>query len=328
MKEKKTVGYLAAVVGGLSFGAIPIVSALMRDLNTSSLEQTLLRLVFGSIFAIAVILFFLFKRKTEVKQSMTSKLQKAYFIQGFIFSLMIIVYLSSISLGTPAGKAALLIQSHPFLTFLFGTLLFQEKITKTKVGALVLALSGLIVLTEPWQWGSFVSSLPGDLLALSNGFLYAFYILVGRWSAKDRTDISATLSISYVLLWGLVIGLPMLLIFRLFPLPSSLIGFSFNTVFNLKIIGLGCLLALFGSIISYGLIMVSAKYVESSTQSILLLDEPVGAIILGAIILQEPITRWYLIGGTAIILAVIIMIISTRINVKQILDLKKEGKKE
>ncbi len=315
MDKTKLAGYIVAILAGFSFGSIPIISAFLRDAGVSSVEQTFLRLLFGGSVGIVLIIIFYYTKSDEFYLSATGLLQKTYIFQGFFFSIGIVVFLSSIALETPVGEAALLVQIHPFVTLILASLFLGEKITSSKIGALILALTGLLLLTQPWTWESFMSSLPGDLLAAANGFFYSIYILAGTWSNKHRKNVSPTLSIAWVLFWGVFIGLPILMILTFFPLPTQLTAFSLANILTFEILILGILLALFGSIIPYGLVMLSNTFnVESSRQSILMLGEPIGAIVLGAWLLSEEITIWYLFGGTALLLAIIIIILSSKNN--------------
>ncbi|MCG3220817.1 MAG: DMT family transporter, partial [Candidatus Heimdallarchaeota archaeon] len=67
----------------------------------------------------------------------------------------------------------------------------------------------------------------------------------------------------------------------------------------------------FGSLIPYGLIMIATRYIESSKASLLLLTEPIGAVALAAIILNETITIWYVVGGLAILTAACVTILTS-----------------
>ncbi len=310
MEKTKLLGYISAILGGLSFGTIPIFSANLRDLGASSLEQSILRLFFGSIAGLVIILLFLLINAKMVRQSMKFSGQRGYMLQGLILAIMIILYLSSIALGTPAGEAALLIQVHPFVTVLLAWILFKEKITKSKIAALCFALGGLIILVHPWDVESFLSSIVGDTLALLLGVLYAGYIMVNRWNNKNVENISFLISVSWILIWTFLMGLPFLFIMKLFNLPPEIVNFSFENIFTPQILLMGILLAVISGLFPYGFIMISSRYLEASRASILLLSEPIGAMILGYIFLGEPITLWYILGGIALLVAVIITILS------------------
>ena len=95
-------------------------------------------------------------------------------------------------------------------------------------------------------------------------------------------------------------------------------GFDLNNMLQPEILILGILLTLFGSIIPYSLIMFSSsRNVESSKQGILLLGDPIGALILGYLLLSEAITFWYVAGGTLLLIAIIlILMFSEKTNPK------------
>ncbi len=324
MQKRITIGYIAALLGGFSFGSLPILSATLRDYAISSLEQSILRLVFGASIGLVILFVFWISNKDNFKKSLVFSTQKSYILQGLIFSIMIVLYLSSIALRTPAGEAALLIQVHPIVTLIVGWFLLKEKVTKSKITSVVIAIVGIIVLTEPWDWESFLTSIIGDLLALLLGILYAFYILVNRWGTRNTKEINPSVSIAWVLIWSLITGIPFLIIFSFLPLPSILVAFSFESILKLGIIGLGFLLAFFGSLIPYGLIMIATRYIESSRASILLLTEPIGAILFAYIFLNEVVTIWYLIGGLCILLAAIITIVFSEKEFER-LEIQKES---
>lgn len=313
MDKTKSLGYTVAILAGLSFGSIPVISAFLRDSGASSIEQSFLRLLFGGLVGITLICYFYYRRSDEFHYSTINILQKSYIFQGFLFSLGIVFYLSSIALETPVGEAALLVMIHPFVTLLLASLFLGEKVTSSKISALILGLMGLLLLTHPWTWGSFMSSLPGDLLATANGFIFSIYILTGTWATEYRNNVSSTLSIAWILFWGVITGLPILIIVTIMPFPTRLAAFSFSNIFTFEILVLGILLAVLGSILPYGLVMLSNTFnVESSRQSILMLGEPIGAIILGALLLSEDITIWYILGGIPLLSAIIIVILSSK----------------
>ncbi|MCK4849617.1 MAG: DMT family transporter [Candidatus Heimdallarchaeota archaeon] len=306
MNDRINPGYIAAILAGLSFGSIPIIAALLRDVNVSVTEQTFLRLFLGAIISLFVLVTYRITKYDEFKISLARNIQKTYFWQGLIFVLAILAYVGSIVLETPVGEASFLVQIHPVLTLIFGVLILKEEINRRKVTSLVLAFCGLIILTRPWDWTSFLSSFAGDLLALSNGIIYAIYLLIGAATAKARQKVSFYISVSWVLCWGLIWGLPILTLLMLLPLPSNIIAFNIEILFTPNILFLGILLAFLGSILPYALIMISNTFdIESSKQSILMLGEPISAALFAFLILSEEITIWYILGGFVLSLAIV-----------------------
>ena len=297
------------IVAGLSFGNIPIISAILRDNNVSTLEQVFIRSLIGSLFGIMVILLSLHSSNSlEIYHALSKNNQFFYAIQGLILNIMIIVYFIAIALETPVGEAALLVQVHPLITLILGALLLKEKFSKEKIFSLLIAFSGILILIRPWEFSSFLSHVVGDIFAMLNGVFYSFYLIIGRLSKDHRLKVSPLVSISFVLIWTFITFIPSMFLFTLLPNDPLINSFSFSTYNSAFIIGLGIALGLFGSVLPYGLIMISSRYVESSKSAILLLGEPLGAIIFGLLILGEPITINYIIGGSLLLFAIVYLI--------------------
>ena len=198
-----------------------------------------------------------------------------------------------------------MVQVHPLLTLVLGALILKEKFTKEKIISLVIAFTGIFILIRPWEFNSFLTHIVGDVFAMLNGVFYSFYLIVGRLSREHRLEVSPLVSISFVLIYTFLLFIPMMFIFALLPPDPIINAFSFQTYNSIFVIEMGILLGLLGSVVPYGLIMIGSRYVESSRSAILLLGEPLGAIVFGLLILREPITWYYLIGGGLLLFAII-----------------------
>ena len=294
------------ILAGLSFGFVPIISALLRNNSVSSIEQIFMRHLVAGIFSVIALIFALnLHRKDEIASSLQINIQLSYLVQAIIMNLMILVYFVSISLNTPAGEAALFVQIHPITTFIISYFWLKETINRKKVSSLLIAFLGILILLRPWELDSFGHYLIGDLLAMSNGFFYSLYIVTGRKTRELRKNISALTSNSWIMIWAFLAGLIFLFFMSLLPLPSTINSFDLGVYRDSKNFILGIILGLAGSIIPYGLLMIGVPRVESSKAAILLLGEPLGAVIFGFIILQEQITIYYLAGGILLFIAII-----------------------
>lgn len=294
------------IIAGLSFGNIPIINVILRNNNVSTIEQVFIRAVIGAIFSILVIIItFQFGSRKEIANALTKNNQFFYAIQGLILNIMIMVYFISIALDTPVGEAALLVQIHPLLTLILGALILKEKFSQEKIISLVIAFFGIFILIRPWEFSSFLTHIVGDVFAMLNGIFYSIYLIVGRLSRNNRLQISPLVSISFVLIWALITFIPILFFMTILPIDPLINTFSFSIYNSLFVMALGIALGLFGSVLPYGLIMIASRYVESSRSAILLLGEPLGAIIFGLLILGEPITIYYVIGGGMLLFAII-----------------------
>ncbi len=306
MQKRILIGYLVTIAAGLSFGFIPIIIALLRDIEVSILEQLFLRLFIGGIVGIVGIGSYFIWKKDIFELVRNKNVQKSYIWQGFFFTIAIAMYIWSIILNTPVGEASLLIQIHPLITLILGAFFLNEIVNRRKLVSILLGFTGLLLLTRPWESSRFLSSLLGDLLATMNGIFYAIYLVIGVYSTKIRTKIPPSLSVFWVLFWGFIWGVILISILYLSPINGDNFSFSLNSLVSGPVLLLGILLATLGSILPYGLLMLSNKFeIESSIQSILGLGEPIAAAILGYWILSEQITIWYLVGGFFLLLAII-----------------------
>jgi len=307
MQQNSIYVYLGLIIAGLSFGAVPTISAILRDSNVSSIEQSFIRLLIGGIAGFFLILFYSKNNIESFRKSITTSIQKTYIVQGIIISLSLNFYLASIALGTPAGEAALLLQIQPLVAIILGFTLLKESITKSKIISLSLALCGIFTLIKPWEWTSFLSSLGGSLLAIISGVTYGVYIVFGKLYSTKREKLPFSLSLAWVLLWAFIMWIPIFIITRITPFPSEIISFDLSTYLIFKNIVFGLGLGIIGNVIPFGLIMLTVNYIESSKASIILLIEPLGAILLAAFVLNEAITIWYVIGGFFLLLAILMI---------------------
>ena len=293
------------IIAGLSLGNIPILSAILRNNNVSTLEQVFIRALISSIFAFIVIIIVYFTNGISIATAFTGKNQFYFLIQGLILNFMIIVYFISIALDTPVGEAALLVQIHPLLTLILGVMILKESFNRDKIISLIIAISGILILIRPWELNSFFTHIVGDLFAILNGVFYSFYLIIGRLSRQHRLQLSPLVSISFVLIWVFITFIPLLFLINLLPLPPIINSFDIAVFNSSFVLIMGIALGFLGSVFPYGLIMISSRYVESSRSAILLLGEPLGAIIFGLLILGEPITVYYIVGGGILLFAII-----------------------
>ncbi|WP_455140634.1 DMT family transporter [Candidatus Hodarchaeum mangrovi] len=308
METKLVHSYSALILAGVAFGTVPIFSAILRDLQVSSIEQSFMRLLIGFIAGGFLICKYIWDSPENVGLSGRFLHQKSYIIQGFLLSSALNCYLASIALNTPIGTAAFLIQIHPLVTFFLGYFLLNEKINKNKVLALFFALLGVIILTKPWEYSLFINSFPGVVLAGISGLSYGLYLIMGKLVQDQRSMIPQSISFGWILIWGFIMWFPFLIFSKTFLTAPQINFFNIWTYFNPLHLTFGICLGVIGNVIPFGLIIVAIKHVSSFKASVFLLIEPLAAIILATMVLQEPISVWYLLGGFFILIASFLML--------------------
>jgi drug/metabolite transporter, DME family len=194
-----------------------------------------------------------------------------FVVYGLIGGLLELAMFGGIALGVHVAVVALLLYTQPIWTIIFGRLLLREGISTKKLLAVVVAMSGIILLVRPWgiksvlQRQHFVTTTIGWtgfsviwLMLLWPIFYYFFpYAIITRISVNLPKEFLA-----YLLVYAAIAGvIPHLLFYR---------GF---------------------------------KKIEASLAGILLLLEPISASILAALFFDQPIGLGIILGGALILLS-------------------------
>ncbi|MBE6081665.1 DMT family transporter [Acidilutibacter cellobiosedens] len=284
-KMAKNKGIFFIVIASFLLGSIPLFAKVAFKGGLNSFTTLTLRFL-----GAAVILFIYIKKhgyslKINRKQFLFIMLMGSagYFLtSAFLFNSY--KYIST-------GLATILSFVYPIVVNLFSIVIYKEKVNFRKGLALVLSIIGIYLLVEN---KSGVMNIKGVLLALSGGFAYAFYILMG--ANKDLKDINSFILIFYV------------------TLVASLCAFTFSTItgqFHLYINLYSVVGALFLSLactaIPLILFLMAVRCIGPSEASILNTLEPLVSIIIGAIILKEKIGLGMVIGTFLVILSIIII---------------------
>jgi drug/metabolite transporter (DMT)-like permease len=155
------------------------------------------------------------------------------------------------------------------------------------LGIAVAGVGALVMVTEDFGSGS--DALQGDLFAILGAMFAAAYILTGRAARTGgtlwRPYVTSVYSIAALILLALT-----------FAAGNSLRGYSAQTY------GFFLLLALIPQLIGHTAINRSLGYMPASSVAIAILGEPVGATVLGVLLLgEEPTLPQF--AGSLLVLA-------------------------
>lgn len=182
----------------------------------------------------------------------------------------------------------------PVIVTLLAPLVLKERLTLKKAVCVGVAFGGVILVTlcSGGQVGTEGSQVTGILLALGAAVMYAVIVLLNKKmrdiSALDRTV--AQLGISAVVM-----------------LPYTLI---FEPVYDLQINpgGVACLavVCLLHTGVAYALYFGSIGHLQAQTAALCSYIDPVETVILSAIILQENVGVWGIVGAVLVIGAALV----------------------
>jgi drug/metabolite transporter (DMT)-like permease len=287
------------VLIGIGVIAVSTSAILVKLASAPAPVIAFYRLFFSTVIMLP---FFLIKYMHQLK--LISKRDWFYsLVAGVFLAFHFILWFESLNY-TSVTSSTVLVTLQPLFAFLGTYLFFKEKIRLSAMASGLLGISGSVIIA----WGDLQISgmaLYGDFLALVACAMVTAYLLVGQNIRKRLSLITYTFivyGISTITLFIYVI----LLDYPLSSYPS-----------NDWIVFL--LLAIVPTLLGHTMFNWSLQWVSTSTISIAILFEPVGAAILAYFILGEHILLTQVFGGIIIILGISLYLVNERKvkNIKQ-----------
>ncbi len=263
VNSKKLSGIAYAVSAAVLFGIIPIFSKTVLCSGVNSLSLVLIRYTLAVFFTAAIML---------VKKA-SFRVTKRQFLSLLVFGTIgggLTSYLLTTSYEyLPVGISTMLHFSYLLFVMLIVILFFREKCTFAKIIALVLAVGGIILMTD------FTGTMKpiGTLLAVSSGLGLAIYIVA--MSKSSFKALSPFTVFFYVSLFSSVFLSIAVLIKGDFTLPPTGTQWTY-----MLIIG-------FLTSVSHSMLTAGVQKLSASTASIINMLEPLTSIAAGALFLQE-----------------------------------------
>jgi drug/metabolite transporter (DMT)-like permease len=196
----------------------------------------------------------------------------------------------------PAATLVFLFYTFPAWVTIFAAIRRTEPITGRRVAALFIALTG-IALTVGFRSGGRIRPT-GVALALAAAVLYAAFLPIIR---RLQADVSPTTATTFVALGAGAIFLLGAAMSRTLALPLSLMTWTWITS-----------LALLSTALPFTLFLSGLRTLGPMRTAIVATVEPFFVAILAAVVLDQPLTRGILFGGTCIASAVVLLQLNAR----------------
>jgi len=226
-----------------------------------------------------------------------------YVIYGLVGGVLELFMFAGIALGVPVAIVVLLLYTQPVWTVIIGRLTLGERITRAKLGSVILGVLGLVLLLRSWETGS-GGSFTGVLCALAGGILLSFWVVLGKRSTmQDQHYVTITFGWSlFAFIWLLVL-LPLI---KFFVTDQSAVRLSFDLA-PMSWLYL-VIFALLAGVIPPLLFFKGLGRVSASVAGIILLLEPVSATILAWLFFSQSVGGYIMLGGLLILLSNYIVI--------------------
>ncbi|MGM8366221.1 DMT family transporter [Virgibacillus sp. W0181] len=286
--------YIAIVVGVLSVSASAVLVKLASGAPAAIIANY--RLLFAVIIMAPYILL---KHRHEFRLIHTKDWLLSI-LAGVFLALHFILWFESLNY-TSVASSVVLVTLQPIFAFLGTFLFFKERFSFGAIISMIIALFGSTIIS----WGDFQISgmaLFGDILALLGAIMMTGYFLFGQ-KVRRRLSLMTYTFIVYGIGSLTLIGYNVVL-------QNSFIGYPTDHWIYFLI------LAIFPTFFGHTLFNWALKWVSTSTISMGIVFEPVGASILAYFILDEHITYAQWLGGSIVLFGLFLFIMSTKRKTK------------
>ncbi len=296
--SRLTKGYLIGIIGVTFWSTTGV---LLGYLITTYKIPALLLALWRSLFVCAA----LFPAIFLIRRSLLSiKVNQIgfYLFYGFILAVFNSIWTLSVQ-ANGAAVATVLGYSSAGFTATLAWWVFKEKLGLPKISAIILSLSGCVLVSnalsrQMWQLNSL-----GVSTGLLSGLLFAVYTLLGKETA--RQNINPWTSMVYSFSFSSVF----IMIFNLFPILPGAAGSIQALLPHLPINGWLVLifLAFVPTVLGFGLYNMSMHYLPASIANILATLEPAMTAVEAYFFLNERMSLIQITGSVLILSAVLVV---------------------
>ena len=288
----KLKGIILTMISSITFGFAFTLGPMTYGAGGSDpVTLTFLRNFLSLPFLLLIALFL--KIDLRITKNQLKNLIILVFIGSSTTTLMLNIAFSHIDVGivTPIHF------TYPIFVTLGCVLFFHEKLSKQKIIALVIAMSGIgCFFIESLNSASFNSStLIGLILAVASGVFFAFYIIfMDRSGLKSESPFKITFYVA---------------------ITSSIAMFLYGTSTNQLALSslttkswiISAVFAFLCTVVALSLLQVGIKHIGASEAAVISTFEPITSVVFGVLLLNERITLLKIVACILIFVGVLIL---------------------
>ncbi len=306
-KKGSVTSILCVLAAGMLWGCMGILVRSMKASGFNSMEVTAFRSFVTAIIMLIGMLVF-------NRRALIIKIRDVWcFIGTGVLSVIFfnVCYFTCMSLTT-LSTAAILLYTAPSFVMILSFFLFKEKLTRTKVIALIIAFIGCVLVSGGFQTQGI--GVMGLLTGIGAGFGYGLYSIFSRF-ALQRGYSSYTITI-YTFLFAAVGSIP----FLDFHHVTSCLKAS------TKQIPFAILMAILTTVVAYLLYTKGLSGMENTRASIIASIEPVVATLVGWVLYHETLKLTNIAGMILVLFSCVYVVKKTEKNQGKYLEKNLEKK--
>ncbi len=269
------------------WGLIGIFVKGLQNAGFSSMDIVVIRAISASVILFTYITF------TDRRLLRVHFRDLKYFIATGILSMAFFnwCYFTAIK-EVSISIGVVLLYTAPAFVIVISRVVFGERITKRKIGALVLTITGCCFIAGIVPGAGLSISLRGFIIGLGSGLGYALYPVFAKPAGRKYSSVTIT---AYTFLFTAVSLLP----FSGIDKSTGLINSPSVIIY---IAGLG----LIPTALAYILYTKGLSYVEAGNAAIIATIEPVIAILTGVFLFGESMNLTQVCGAVFILISLFI----------------------
>ncbi len=294
--KRKAGGIGWMVIAALIWGTVGVSSALMNRVETTPpMMIAFLRLGFASPFLLGLTL--VTTRRNPFK---LSRREWFYFgMMGLAMAIYQVTYFFAIPMAGVTLVVVVALCSSPLMVALLSIPVFKERLTGRTILALVLGMTGTVLLAFGGKGGSSGQSQValGALLALATGLAYSGLVVFSKLSVRDsKVDRGPAQPVAVAFTLAAII-----------LLVVSLATGSFKLDMAPGVWLIGAYLGLVPTGLAYVIFFKGMARASATAAAIITMLEPAVAAILAWLLLQEQLSPASLVGSALLLASVLVL---------------------
>ncbi len=286
--EKSYAPHIALLLVQLMFGSLPVIGKVVLKIVPA------FGLVGFRVGITAVCLVIFQKYRGDLRLAERGDYWRLFVLSIFGVSLNQILFISGLSL-TKASNTSLLAVTIPIFALSVGAVLGVERLRLIKVGGILLAAVGVILLIDPRRASFSSETTLGDVLIICNSLSYGIYVATSK---KTISRNGAIKSMTWLFIFAAIICVPLG--------AFSMSGVDISTVTPLV-----WLLILHIAIVSTALPYIFNAWalarVNPSTVAVYVYLQPIIGFMLAVIFLSEEISLFTVFAAILIFAGVFLV---------------------
>ncbi len=288
--NSQTKGALLVMMAGVLWGTIGVIVKTIYAV-------TAMGPVSVSLFRLLVALPFLAGLVMMKRYDLSMTRRELILFAGFGFcslTVFVVLYFASFTYTTVQHAAALLYTAPAFVALL-SWIILKERMTRAKITAVALSVLGALLIVGVLRGGQLFGSRTqiGDWLALVSGLAYSSWYIFGKILGRNREP-------AVVCFVGMCFGALFLFLIAVatgtLQIPNGAIAWE-----------LLVLLGLVPTALAYLSYLAGLRLIDATRASVFAIIEPVTAVILGFLLLQETLSYDSLLGFTLIVSSILLI---------------------